>query len=58
MAAGHLDDDFVGYVVNKKKRSDKESRFIKFDYLSQNINVSEDCRLRREDREKIQNCSV
>lgn len=39
---GHLDDDFVGYVLNKKKRSDKESRFIKFDYLSQNINVSGD----------------
>lgn len=35
------EDDFIGYVVNKKKRSAKESRFIKFDYLSQNINVSE-----------------
>lgn len=35
-----LDEDFVGYVVNKKKRSAKESRFLKFDYLSQNINVS------------------
>lgn len=34
------EDDFVGYVVNKKKRSAKEPRFLKFDYLSQNINVS------------------
>lgn len=34
------DDDLVGYVVNKKKKSAKESRFIKLDYLSQNINVS------------------
>lgn len=34
------EDDLMGYVVNKKKRSAKESRFLKFDYLSQNINVS------------------
>lgn len=37
------DEDFVGYVVNKKKRSAKDSRFIKLDYLSQNINVSDYC---------------
>lgn len=35
------EDDLVGYLVNKKKRSQKDSRFIKFDYLTQNINVSD-----------------
>lgn len=34
------EEDLIGYVVNKKKRSAKEPRFLKFDYLSQNINVS------------------
>lgn len=38
------DEDFVGYMVNKKKKSAKESRFIKLDYLNQNINVSVDGR--------------
>lgn len=32
-------EDLIDYVVNKKKRSAQESRFLKFDYLSQNINV-------------------